>query len=202
MSQGRIRALVPITHGSEDIEVVSLCDVLSRGSVEVIVASLDGTNPVHLMKGTKIQADCGLGDLEHESFEAICIPGGVPGAMHLGQSDLLRAMIQAHHKRRAVVAAICLAPALVLLPSGVLDQSEKVAGNPLQIKTPERTYAPDHFTAMLGDAFDPSTSVCVDPDLRLVTSQLPGTTIDFALEIVAMLRDPEAAEEIRRYIQR
>jgi len=202
VTRQNIRALVPIATGSEDIEVVSLCDVLSRGEVDVVVASLDSTNPVQLMKGTKIHADCGLSDVEHEAFDAICVPGGVPGAMHLGESDRLRAMIRTHHARGAVVAAICLAPALVLAPSGVLDQATHVTGNPLQIKTPEQTYPPDHFTAMLGDAFDPALPVCVDPDRRIVTSQLPGTTIDFALEIVAMLRDRPTADKIRRYIQK
>jgi len=55
---------------------------------------------------------------------------------------------------------------------------------------------------MLGDTFDPALPVCVYPDRRIVTSQLPGTTIDFALEIVAMLRDRPTADKIRRYIQK
>ena len=195
-----MKALVPIANGSEDIEVVAISDVLVRGEVEVVLASIESSSTVRLMKGIEIQATCELAAVSEEHFDAIVVPGGIPGAIHLGESKMLRRIIQTHHQNGAVVAAVCLAPALVLEPAGVLSKSERATCNPLQIKTPTETYAPDHFTSMLGQKFDASARVCVDRLNRVVTSQAPGTTIEFALAVVEMLRGPEVAQQISAYL--
>ena len=196
-----MRALVPIANGSEDIEVVAIADVLARGDIEVVLATVEPSLLVQLMKGIRIQASCELMAVADEAFDAIVVPGGVPGSFHLGQSETLRKMLVAHHRAGAVVAAVCLAPALVLEPAGVLAKSDRATCNPLQISTPTETFAPDHFTSMLGEKFDGAVRVCVDEPHRIVTSQAPGTTIEFALAVVNMLRGPKVASEIAAYLK-
>lgn len=195
-----MRALVPVAAGSEDIEVVAICDVLARGDIEVVLATVEASLLVRLMKGVEIQASCELQAIADDKFDAIVVPGGVPGAMRLGQSELLRTMLAAHHEAGAVIAGVCLAPALVLQPAGVLDKSDRATCNPLQIITPTETFEPDHFTSMLGEKFDRKARVCVDQTHRLVTSQAPGTTIEFALAVVEMLCGPDVASAIAGYL--
>ena len=196
-----IRALVPVALGSEDIEFVGITDVISRAQIEVVVATVEEELDVQLMKGTCIRADCRLGDVGHMDFDAVIVPGGVPGAMRLGESQLLREIVLRHHEAGAVVAGICLAPAVALWPTGILASCERITGNPLPIKTSERSYPPEKFTAIFGERFDPDARVCVDAGHRIVTSQAPGTTLEFALAIVGILRGEAVADEIARYLR-
>lgn len=79
-------------------------------------------------------------------------------------------------------------------------KASKVAGNSQQIKTQDETFAPDEFTKRLGDAYDPTLRVCVDTTRRIITSQAPGTAIEFALEVVRMLAGDHVANTIDRYL--
>ena len=195
-----MRALIPVATGNEDIELVSLSDVLTRGGIDVILASVEEERRVRLMQGLCIETDCLLADVADEDFDAIVMAGGIPGAMRLSEAAGLRELLIRHHTAGAVVAAICLSPALVLEPAGVLEQCPHVTGNSQQIKTRERTFAPDAFTALLGAGYDPQLRVCVDATQRIITSQAPGTAIEFALEIVRMLAGDATADSIDRYL--
>ena len=74
-----------------------------------------------------------------------------------------------------------------------------MTGNPLAIKTRDQAWPADVFTQLLGDAFDSSLRVCVDRDNNIVTSQTPGTAIEYALAIVELLRGKEVASKIADY---
>ena len=87
----------------------------------------------------------------------------------------------------------------MLKPAGVLERAKKVTGNPLAIKTRDQAWPADAFTQLLGDAFDPNLRVCVDRDNNIVTSQTPGTAIEYALAIVELLRGEKVASEISDY---
>ena len=82
----------------------------------------------------------------------------------------------------------------------MLEKSSQATCNPLQIITPTETFEPDHFTSMLGDKFDRKARVCVDHANRIVTSQAPGTTIEFALAVVEMLCGSDIASAIAGYL--
>ena len=164
-----MRALIPVATGNEDIELVSLSDVLTRGGIDVILASVEEERRVRLMQGLCIETDCLLADVADEDFDAIVMAGGIPGAMRLSEAAGLRELLIRHHTAGAVVAAICLSPALVLEPAGVLEQCLHVTGNSQQIKTRERTFAPNAFTALLGAGYDPQLRVCVDATQRIIT---------------------------------
>ena len=193
------QVLIPVASGNEDIEFCALYDVLRRGELEVTVASVEGLSEVVLMKGLRIIPDTGINEVAGSSWDAIAMAGGIPGAMNLAQSQPLRKLLQAQHAKRGVIGAICLSPALVLEPAGVLANSKRATCNPLPIKTPDQSWPADEFTKLLGDKFDRDARVCVDEENRIVTSQTPGTAIEYALALVTMLRGPEVAQGISEY---
>jgi len=195
-----MRALVPVADGNEDIELVSITDILTRGGIDVVLASIEEGKTVRLMQGLSIEADCKLENIHTEDFDAIVMAGGIPGAMRLARADGLQEMLIRHHRQGAVLAAICLSPALVLRPAGVLDGCRQVTGNSQQIKTRDETFAPDEFTKLLGDAYDPTLRVCVDVTKRIITSQAPATAIEFALAVVRLLAGDAVADRIDHYI--
>jgi len=194
-----MKALLPVATGNEEIEFCALVNVLRRASIDVTVASVESLGTVLLQKGLRIVPDVSLEYVAHEEWDAVVMAGGVPGAMNLGVSESLKAVIQRHHAAGGLLGAICLSPALVLKPAGVLERAKKVTGNPLAIKTPDQVWPADAFTQLLGDAFDPNLRVCVDRDNNIVTSQTPGTAIEYALAIVELLRGEKVASEISDY---
>ena len=192
-------ALIPVAQGNEDIEVIALIDVLRRGGLQVVVASLDDQEVVTLMKGTRLVVDAALQSVLDQPWDVIAVPGGIPGAMNLAESSLLRERLQRQHLSGGVVAGICLAPALVLKPAGVLEAMETVTGNPLAIRTPQQSWPADQFTKLLGSNFDPKARVISDQQQRIVLSQTPGTAIEFAIAIVRMLCGDDTALAIENY---
>ena len=194
-----MKALLPVATGNEEIEFCALVDVLRRARIDVTVASVEACEMVVLQQGLRIVPDVQLENIANEAWDAIVMPGGVPGAMNLGASELLKSIIQRHHANGGLLGAICLSPALVLKPARVLERAKKVTGNPLAIKTRDQAWPADAFTQLLGDAFDSSLRVCVDRDNNIVTSQTPGTAIEFALAIVELLRGKEVASKISDY---
>ena len=195
-----MRALIPIASGNEDIEVVGITDVLTRGGIRLTTASVEEDRQVQLMQGLRLETDCLLKSVLDEDFDAIVMAGGIPGAMRLAESRELRELLIRHHRQDAVLAAICLSPALVLQPAGVLEGCARVTGNSQQIKTRDETFAPDEFTKRLGQTYDRSLRVCVDETQKIITSQAPGTAIEFALEVVRMLSGDQVANTIERYL--
>ena len=194
-----MKALLPVATGNEEIEFCALVDVLRRADVDVTVASIESLETVVLQKGLRVVPDVNLEQVSDETWDAVVMAGGVPGAMNLAASGLLKAIIQRHHADGGLLGAICLAPALVLKPAGVLERVKKVTGNPLVIKTPDQVWPADAFTKLLGDVFDPTLRVCVDRENNIVTSQTPGTAVEYALAIVELLRGKKVASEISDY---
>ena len=192
-------ALIPVAQGNEDIEVIALIDVLRRGGLQVVVASLDDQEVVTLMKGTRLVVDAALQSVLDQPWDVIAVPGGIPGAINLAESSPLRERLQRQHLSGGVVAGICLAPALVLKPAGVLEAMETVTGNPLAIRTSQQSWPADHFTKLLGSNFDPKARVISDQQQRIVLSQTPGTAIEFAIAIVRMLCGDDAALAVENY---
>ncbi len=199
MTEPVLRVLIPVAEGNEDIEFCALQDVLRRGGLQVTIASLVPCSEVVLMKGLRVIPDVVISDVASEHWDAIAMAGGIPGAMNLADSRVLRSMLVNQYKAGRVIGAICLSPALVLQPAGVLENSSRVTCNPLPIKTVDQSWPADEFTKLLGDKFDPSARVCVDEPNRIITSQTPGTAIEYALALVSMLRSPEVAQGISDY---
>jgi len=180
------RVLVCFAKGVEEIEMVSVVDILRRAQVEVVMASLDG-KPVTGRSGITIMADAALADVMDEDWDMAVLPGGLPNAHLLRDDSNVRAVIGRLREKRKSIAAICAAPT-ALAAYGV------TAGRRLT-----------SYPSCEGEIRELSpSSVYVDADVVeddfLITSRGPGTAINFALRLVARLCGEKRSEEIRAAI--
>jgi 4-methyl-5(b-hydroxyethyl)-thiazole monophosphate biosynthesis len=175
----RKKVLVPIADGVEEIEAVCIIDVLRRAGAEVTVAAVDNLE-VTAARGVRLVADWRLADCAAERFDLIALPGGLPGAEHLRDCAVLTALLRDQAQQNRLYAAICAAPAVVLQHHGLLA-SRRATCHPA-------------LADRLDPAADPGARVVVDGNC--VTSQGPGTALEFALELVARLFGPERAEAV------
>ena len=84
------RALVPVAEGIDDLQTVTLIDVLRRAEIEVVVASVEGRRMLTCARGTRLTADGMLVDLLAQPFDLIVLPGGVVGCEHLAAHQPVR----------------------------------------------------------------------------------------------------------------
>jgi len=164
-------ALVPIAHGTEELEAVGIIDVLRRAAIQVTVASVEESLEVKASRGVRLVADCFVAECTGEIFDLIALPGGMPGAEHLRDNQVLTEMLQQQKQSGRLYGAICAAPAVVLafhnlLPAGAV------------------TSHPGHW-GKLPAAHRVDQRVVVTENC--ITSQGPGTVLEFALTLVELL---------------
>jgi DJ-1 family protein len=174
------RALVPLAEGFEEIEFATIVDVLRRGGVEVVVAGLQGRDPVSGAHDLRMFPDLALEEVE-DDFDVLVLPGGAQGTENLAASAALRTMIRSRVAGARMVAAICAAP-FVLDQAGVLEPDGYTCypGWEVRLRTPGRRHE------------------LVVEDGALVTSQGPGTAMEFALHLLRRLRGAAVAQEVSR----
>ena len=173
------KVLVPIADGTEEIEAVCIIDVLRRAGDDVTVASVDGLQ-ITASRGVKIVADCLIYDCLTTDYDLIAVPGGMPGAERLSDADAVVRLLQGQQRKDRLIAAICAAPAVVLETHGLLVN--------------HRATCHPSFSDRLSNPSDIGSRVVVDGNV--VTSQGPGTAIEFALTLVELLFGKEKAEEV------
>lgn len=192
--------LVPIADGTEEMEAVIVADVLRRAGAEVTLASVeeadDGKSPrkeVVCSRGIRIVADKALSQIDTGDgaplFDAIVLPGGMPGAERLRDCERLARVLERHRgaaeadpSSGIVLAAICAAPQVVFdAPGRRLLDGRKATAHPA-------------FSSKLRDASAAGSRVVVDGNV--VTSRGPGTAFEFSLCLVGMLFGREKAEEV------
>ena len=169
-------ALICLAPGSEETEAVTTIDLLVRGGVKVTTASVasDGGLTIVCSRGVKLLAD---GD-----FDIIVLPGGIKGAECFRDSPLLVETVRQFHLSGRIVAAICAAPATVLVPHQLFPIGNMTGFPALK----------EHIPA---DQWQ-DKRVVWDPRVNLLTSQGPGTSIDFALKMIDLLVGREKAYEV------
>ncbi|MBS7663980.1 DJ-1/PfpI family protein [Pseudomonas lalucatii] len=166
------RAVITVADGVEDLECVTLIDVLRRAEIEVVVASIEGRRMITCARGTRLTADAMLVDVLAQEFDLIVLPGGMPGAQRLGEHEPLAERVRQQAKAGKFYAAICAAPAMALQPFGVLRQRRM-------------TCYPSFSDRLSGCSFVDEPVVV---DGNCITSQGPGTALAFALTLVEQLR--------------
>ncbi|MDE1339013.1 DJ-1 family glyoxalase III [Vibrio aestuarianus] len=169
------RILVPIAPGSEEMEAITIIDMMVRAGYQVVVASVafDGQLTMKASRGVTLTADCKLVDVADEEFDVIALPGGVGGAETFRDSPLLIEMIKQQHYDGRWLAAICATPALVFQHHQFFPQAI-MTGHPAF-----REHIP---TDLWRDK-----RVTLDVNHKLITSQGPGTALEFAMEIIILL---------------
>lgn len=178
------RVLVPLADGCEEIEVVTIADILRRGGVEVMLASLAG-RLVYGNHGIGLAADATLDEVAQQSFDMLVLPGGQPGASHLGADTRVQRLLREYAAAGGYVAAICAAP-------GVLAAAGLLRGR-------RATSFPGAITDVSEIHYLESAVV---RDGKIVTSRGPGTAIEFALTLLALLMGEDVRGRIEARLQR
>lgn len=173
-------AIVVLAEGFEEIEAIAPIDVLRRAGVRVTVVGVGGKT-VKSSRGIGIQTECLLEEIK-DLPDAVILPGGLPGATNLAKEAGLAAFLKKMNEAGNLIAAICAAPAVVLAPLGILDGKKATCYPGCERDFSSKTvHSPER----------------VVKDGNLITSQGPGTSLEFALEIVRELVGNEMAASLR-----
>lgn len=173
------KVLVPVADGTEEIEAVCIIDVLRRAGAEVTVASVNGLQ-ITASRGVKIVADKLIGECVSETYDLIALPGGIPGAEHLRDSTVLSEMLFRQQAAGKFYAAICASPAVVFQAIGLLAS--------------RRATCYPSYKAQIPNQSGMESRVVVDD--HCITSQGPGTALEFSITLVSLLFDENKAKEV------
>lgn len=174
------RVLLPLATGFEEIEAITIVDILRRAGVEVVMGSLEGLH----VKGAHdivVIADTLLCELESKDFDMIVLPGGLPGATNLAKDTKVLALLQDFDKNKKHIAAICAAP-LALKSAGVLKN--------------HYTCFPSFEKHIAHQGYSDKLSVVCDANIT--TSKGPSTAIEFTLTLVEILCGEEIAQKLQK----
>jgi 4-methyl-5(b-hydroxyethyl)-thiazole monophosphate biosynthesis len=178
--------LVPLAQGCEELEAVTIIDLLRRAQIEVITAGLTG-EAVRGSRGTVLIPDMTLDEALSRDYDMVVLPGGLPGATNLEQDDRVIGLLKRMSENEKYTAAICAAPK-VLATAGILEGKHATCY--------PHTIDSNKFP---GIRFDDRPVVT---DGRVVTSRGPGTAMDFSLELIGLLAGKEKRDQVEAGLER
>jgi len=185
------KVLLPLADGFEELEAVTVIDVLRRAGIEVIVADLGESGRSDMGAGARLvrgshdihlATDATLDEVDLGDVEAVVMPGGLPGATNLQVDARVLDACRYMAERGRWVAAICAAP-IVLAEAGLLEGHEATSYPAFRDRLGGATVVSDERVVICG---------------RVITSVGPGTALDFALTLVAVLCGPDMAAEMSK----
>ena len=173
------KVCVPLANGFEEIEAISLIDVMRRGGLEVIVAGVGGdviygAHNIRIIPDTKIEL------VSVDELDLIVLPGGLPGAINLAEDKTTQKLLKEMDEKGKFVGAICAAP-YALKTAGVLKD--------------KYTAYPGWEGNIRNEGYVSDKKVVEDKNV--LTSKGPGTAICFGLEIVKKFAGEEVYKELK-----
>lgn len=177
------RAIMLFAEGFETVEALMVVDILRRGGVELTMASITEDEMISSSHGVRIEMDAVLGEVDLSEYDAIILPGGMPGTLHLGESEAVKKALHVMNDAGKIVAAICAAP-------GVLGKHGFLEGK-------KACSYPSHEENLTG-ATVLRDAVVVDGNI--VTSRGLGTATEFAFALLEILEGKEKEEQIKEAI--
>jgi 4-methyl-5(b-hydroxyethyl)-thiazole monophosphate biosynthesis len=180
------RVLVPLAQGCEELEAVTITDLLTRAGIEVVTAGLDA-QPVKASRGVTLVPDTTLDKVMDEEFDMMVLPGGLPGADHLNADPRIHELLKRLNQAGRYTAAICAAPK-VLAAAGLLEGRRATS-----------------YPGVLDKMELPRVDVQLERviiDDRVITSRGPGTAMDFALELIEKLSGREVRDRVEQGLVR
>lgn len=176
------RILVPVANGSEEMESVIIVDTLVRAGFQVTMAAVGESLQVQGSRGVFLTAQQTLASLSAAHFDALVLPGGVAGAQAFANCTYLNDLLNTFQDEGKLVAAMCASPALVL------------AKQPRFVDA-QITCHPSFFEHISPECLS-RQRVCYYAAQHLLTSQGPGTALEFSLAIIALLGGIELAQHV------
>jgi len=171
--------LLPLANGFEDIEAIAVIDVLRRGGVQVVTASIHNALDVRSAHGVVVRADELFSAVKDAEYDAIVLPGGGEGTENLKACEPLLERLRRQNAEERLLCAICAAPT-VLVAAGALDPDVSVTCYPTCQEELDREWSP----------------VPVVADGRVITGQAPGSAVLFALVVLQTLRGHIVAGQV------
>ncbi|MGL5821492.1 MAG: DJ-1 family glyoxalase III [Sarcina sp.] len=174
------KVLIMLAQGFETIEALSVKDVCARAKVKCDLCSLEGKSVVS-SHGIRVESDLTLNECSYEEYDALVIPGGMPGAKNLKENKKVIDIIEYFNDNNKIIASICAGP-IALAKAGVIEGKEV-------------TSYPD-YKDQLGNVVYKEEVVVVSDNI--ITSRGPATALEFSYAIIRALGYKEEAGNIRK----
>ncbi|HBE93366.1 MAG TPA: DJ-1 family protein [Gammaproteobacteria bacterium] len=178
--------LIPLAEGFEELEAVTIIDLLRRAGINVTVAGLH-EGSVTGSRGTVIIPDDTLDMAMGDEYDMMVLPGGLPGADNLNEDTRINSLLRQMEANDRYTAAICAAPK-VLASAGLLN-NKTVTAYPGTLETLD----------VEGMHYDGGAVV---QDGKVVTSRGPGTAMDFALSLIGLLEGDSIRDQVEKGLVR
>jgi 4-methyl-5(b-hydroxyethyl)-thiazole monophosphate biosynthesis len=175
-----MRYMMPLAEGFEEIEAIAVIDILRRAGISVDTVGIMGST-VTGGQGIKLMVDKRLLEVNPDEYGGIILPGGNKGVENLGRSQKVVDIIKKFDSEKKLIAAICAAPS-ILASNGILDGRKATIFPGMERGLPHPR----------------GEKVVVDGNV--ITSQAPGTAIEFALALVESISGKGKAVQIKRQI--
>ena len=171
-----MNVVVLLAPGFEEIETVTIVDVFRRAGITTVLAGISNP-PIPGGHGIKVMPDASLDEIGE--YDAVVLPGGNPGYLNLERDQRVLKLIQEAYSSGKYIGAICAAPH-VLGEAGIMKGVTATCYPGIEVKGARHV---DQRVVQHG---------------KIITSQGPGTAMDFALSLVEVLTTEQNAQEVRR----
>ena len=173
-----------VADGFEEIEGLTVVDLLRRAELEIRMVSVTGDKQVIGSHNIKVEADEIYGESDYTLADMLILPGGMPGTRHLAEHRELGVLLKQFHNEGKNIAAICAAPS-VLGMLGILEGKRA-------------TCYPGYEDKLTGAV---PTGTKTEVDGNIITGKGMGVSIEFSLAVIDRLKDKETSQKIAASIQ-
>jgi 4-methyl-5(b-hydroxyethyl)-thiazole monophosphate biosynthesis len=174
------RAVLILAPGYEELEAVAVVDILRRAGVEIVMAGTE-EGPIASARNVKIVTDTTLDQIMDQKFDLIVLPGGLDATERLASDDRVLSMLKRQFQTQGIIGAICAAP--TVLDRHGLSKGKTITCHPVCRESITQSTLADERVVLDG---------------LLVTSQGPGTALEFALRLVERLEGTEKMQEVNK----
>ena len=174
------KVLVALAPGFEEIETITVVDILRRAGARVVLAATED-GPIEGSRGISVLPDTLIDQVDDKDFDLLVLPGGQPGTANLQKNETVKTIIQNMHQSRKQIAAICAAP-IVLHSAGILKNTVATSHPSVKGQLKGIDYSEERVVV----------------DGNIVTSRSPGTALEFALKLVEILFGRERMDTVNQ----